>query len=477
MAIRDAASLPKGLGELFGLGTTIGVDEGHLIERFVTANDASAFEAIVARHGPMVWGVCRRSLRDPNDAEDAFQATFLILARRAGSIRDRGRLGGWLHGVACRVADRARREASRRPTARADGVASADPDGAEALDRRELADRLHREIDRLPEGCTHEEAAERLGCPVGTVRGRLSRGRERLRDRLSRRGMASAALPPLGVMHVPAALTASTTKAATAVAAGKLATGLASARAVAWLEGVSRAMMTCKLKAIAVKFAVAALAVTTGAGVFALSRGDGEADPPAPRPAAAPAPGPASPPAASARLPRAQDWGGGGQGYELGRDEAEKHSGKSSGCVRSGDAPGPFGTLTQGFRADAYRGKRLRMSAQVKADGVERSAGLWMRVDGKEQTALAFDNMGERPIKGSADWKKVEVVLDVPDAAEEIYFGFLLSGKGRAWVDDIAFEAVGKEVASTGMEVQPMLREGGLTPGLPAVPKNLGFER
>jgi len=171
---------------------------------------------------------------------------------------------------------------------------------------------------------------------------------------------------------------------------------------------------------------------------------------------------------------RPKGWGGGGEGYELSRDDTEKHARKASGCVRStGDGTDGFGTLTQAFRADGYRGKRLRMTAYVKTDGVERNTGLWMRIDGKEKTGLAFDNMMGRPIKGTTDWKKYEVVLDVPD---EIFFGLLVAGKGRGWVDDIAFEVVDKNVPTTGLEIQPMDREGELTKDLPKEPKNLDFE-
>ena len=472
MATGDAGAVSGALGRIFGPGTASGLEDGRLIERFVASGDASAFEAIVGRHGPMVWGVCRRSLADSHEAEDAFQATFLILARRAGAIRDPGRLGGWLHGVARKVAVRARRDASRRPS-----LESQDPAGPEAgddLERRERAELLHGEIGRLPdryrdpivlchlEGCTHEEAAERLGWPVGTVRGNLSRGREKLRDGLSRRGLGSFAFPPI-LPHFPPALAGDTARAASALAAGRTAAGLASARAVAWLGGVSRTMMISRWKAIALKTLAVALAATTGVGAYALSRGEAEAPP-------QPAPIPTTPEQA-AEIPRTPlglpaGWGGGGQGYELGIDGTVRHSGGSSGSVRSTAAPGPFGTLTQGFQAASYRGRRLRLSGWVKVEGVEKQAGLWMRVDGPGPKVLSFDNMGDRLIKGTADWKKYEVVLDVPEAAEQVYFGFLLAGKGRAWVDDFALEAVGKAGPA----------EAGGASSLPAEPTNLGFE-
>jgi hypothetical protein len=179
----------------------------------------------------------------------------------------------------------------------------------------------------------------------------------------------------------------------------------------------------------------------------------------------------------SARAGQPKGWGGGGEGYELSRDDTEKHAGKASGCVRStGESAGGFGTLTQWFRADKYKGKRLRMTAYVKTDGVEGKAGLWMRIDGKEKTALAFDNMMARPVVGTTDWKKYDVVLDLPENSEEIFFGFLVAGKGRGWVDDIVFDVVDKDVPTTGLEVQPMDRQGEPNTDLPKEPRNLDFE-
>src|SRR5262249_32981962 len=151
----------------------------------------AAFAALVARHGPMVLGVCRRVLRDERDVEDAFQATFLVLVRRAGAIRDGDRVGRWLHGVAHRVAMRARAHSARRfvheqpvadPIERGAGVPA-----SEDAERRELALIVDEEVMRLPstlqapvvlcylEGMSHDEAARRLRWPVGTVRSRMAR--------------------------------------------------------------------------------------------------------------------------------------------------------------------------------------------------------------------------------------------------------------------------------------------------------------
>lgn len=247
----------------------------------------SAFEALVARHGPLVLGVCRRLLDDPEDVEDAFQATFLVLARRAREVRVEGSLGRWLHGVSTRVAARARAAAARRRSRESavglEELAAARTDEVEARELRRVIDE---ELARLPEryrapillchvvGLSHAEAAARLRWPVGTLSGRLSRGRALLRSRLARRGIGSGAV--LGAWFasaraaeaaVPTALVESTTRAASGVASG---TGLASvsASALALANGVMRMMMYSKIKAGAA--ALLALGVlATGAHVVA----------------------------------------------------------------------------------------------------------------------------------------------------------------------------------------------------------------
>ena len=168
----------------------------------------AAFEALVERHGPMVLRVARSVLGNTHDAEDVFQATFLVLAERAGGVRRRDSIASWLFGVATRVATRARVDAARRLNH--ERKAAAQVVEAVTVSEGSLTGwmELHKEIDRLPEryravvvlcelqGCAQDEAARRLGCPPGTVRTRLARARQRLRVRLSRRGLgAIAALP------------------------------------------------------------------------------------------------------------------------------------------------------------------------------------------------------------------------------------------------------------------------------------------
>ena len=138
--------------------------------------------------------------------------------------------------------------------------------------------------------------------------------------------------------------------------------------------------------------------------------------------------------------------------YEMSLDRTGAHDGKACAYLKSIVAEtGGFGTLMQMFKADEYRGKRVRMSGYVKAKDASDWAGLWMRVDGaKKDEMLAFDNMQDRAIKGTMDWKKYEIVLDVPESSEMVAFGLLLSGKGEVWMDDLQFEVVGKDVPTTG---------------------------
>ncbi len=193
----------RDLGRLFRNGTLPSGD-GALLECFLAEGDESAFEAIVARHGSMVLGVCRRLLGDPHDADDAFQATFLVLVRKARQLRDAERLGPWLYGVATRVATKARaREAKRRGRLRALPVDIPAPRDLERdwLDVRSVLDA---ELGKLSpklrdilvlcllEGFTADEASRQLSCPLGTVKSRLARGREALRRGLTARGLAPA---------------------------------------------------------------------------------------------------------------------------------------------------------------------------------------------------------------------------------------------------------------------------------------------
>jgi RNA polymerase sigma-70 factor (ECF subfamily) len=254
-----------------------------LLERFAARHEEAAFALLVRRHGPMVHGVCRRLLRHEQDAEDAFQATFLVLARRAGALTWRDSVGGWLYQVASRVALKARAQATRRLALERQVATMPVRSPTDAAARRELQELLDEELRRLPQkyrapvvlcylqGKSHAEAARELGWPAGTVKGRLGRARARLRARLARRGLAlaAAAVAPLlagrlATAAVPAGLAESAVRAAAPFAAGAGAGGLVSARAVVLAEAVARALAGGKLRLLTLLVALVALGVGAG---------------------------------------------------------------------------------------------------------------------------------------------------------------------------------------------------------------------
>jgi RNA polymerase sigma factor (sigma-70 family) len=260
-----------------------GLTDGQLLDDFLTHREEAAFEALVRRHGPMVLGVCRRVLNNPHDAEDAFQATFLVFVRKAASIAQRGLLANWLYGVAYRTALEARSTRMRRQAR--ERTVSVMPD-VEALPMNDPWDKvrplLDGELERLPdkyrvpvilcdlEGKTRKEAARQLGWPEGTVSGRLARARTLLARRLARHGLAlsggalAVALSQnTASASIPAPLVTSTVKAAACVAAGQAA--VVSAPVAALTKGVLKAMLVTKLKiATAVVLAVGLLGIGVG---------------------------------------------------------------------------------------------------------------------------------------------------------------------------------------------------------------------
>ncbi len=280
----------ESLERLFESGTVVGLGEAQLLERFLVLGDEAAFEAILHRHGPMVLGVCRRVLADPHSIADAFQATFLILVKNGRSIRDRDALGIWLYGVARRVAVRARANARRRDDRERSGIVAegqildtgSGGSGLEGLERQELRATIDEELERLPatyraplilcdlEGQTYEQAAAQLGCPVGTVKSRLARGRERLRARLTRRGVAPCAATLASAIAAesahagPVELMGLTLGAASRIAAGQeIAAGASSAGATALTKGVLRTMKLVRIQ-LATAALLAATLATTG---------------------------------------------------------------------------------------------------------------------------------------------------------------------------------------------------------------------
>lgn len=255
------------------LSAAAGLSDGQLIERWLANRDEAAFELLLRRHGPLVLGVCRRLLRDPRDVEDAFQAVFLTLLKKAGQLRDRSALAAWLYRIAYRVCLRALGSNQRTAAGPLPVEECVAPPEIDELLWRDLRPVLDAEVNALPEryrvpfvlchlqGRTNQEAADVLGCPLGTILSRLHWARERLRTRLTRRGVAvstalfAALTSSAGAAEVPAGLLKITLDVLSPVAV--------SARAAALSEGVLRAMYLTKLKATTALLALA-VAVTVG---------------------------------------------------------------------------------------------------------------------------------------------------------------------------------------------------------------------
>jgi RNA polymerase sigma factor (sigma-70 family) len=274
------------LGRIFRGETVTGLSEWQLLERYLECRDEGAFEALVTRHGPMVLGVCRRMLADRTDVEDAFQATFLVLVRRARHLGPHDAIGPWLYGVATRVAMRSRSEAARRRRFQPITSEVAAVDDECSIVNRETGEILDQELSRLPskyrhpivlcylEGQTHEEAARQLKWPIGTVKGRLARARDLLQSRLVRRGLTPAvgalslALSPDSLAAPHRELLDRTVKVSLELGLGKATTPIVSASITSLVEGVLTSMFFNTLKWTGVAAVLCGLAFT-GVGVMA----------------------------------------------------------------------------------------------------------------------------------------------------------------------------------------------------------------
>src|SRR5262245_44904883 len=311
MSNRQPDGVLHGLNRL-AAGEAATLSDGQLLRRFALDRDDGAFAALIQRHGPLVYGVCRNVLRHEHDAEDAFQATFLVLARRAGAIREELALSSWLYRVAHRVATKARLAADRR---RRREAAASRPDEdrlAGDLAWRELQAMLDLALNRLPykyrapsvlcllPGKSKPEAAAALGWKEGTVSSRLAQAREKLRARLARRGVTlSAILSGLAISEhgtataVPAALATATTQAALAFVAGRAVAEVPAALARTVLRGMSLA----RLRPLGIALALVGVAATVAVTARPWQPASAEPTPPHPVVVTPPAPDPVAPPA------------------------------------------------------------------------------------------------------------------------------------------------------------------------------------
>ena len=311
MAHRQLGQILGSLRRLVGAREADALSDAALLRDFVGSHDEDTFQVLLERHGPIVLGVCRRLLRDEHEAEDAFQATFLVLVHRAASLRRPESLGSWLYGVAYRIARRSRMRLNRTTTDWRELAATGGPD--EELAWRELRPVLDEELQRLPEkyrrpillcfveGKTQEGAARDLGWTRGALRGRLERGRDLLHSRLARRGITLPAVLLAGVLAtrataaVPGGLASTTAGAASALVEGHSAAGLVSAQALKTVERTLLIMRVKKLSGVLLGVLVAVLAVGSAAHLGRRLLAEKPGEPPAPV-AAEPPPAAPEPP-------------------------------------------------------------------------------------------------------------------------------------------------------------------------------------
>ncbi|MGH7168765.1 MAG: efflux RND transporter periplasmic adaptor subunit, partial [Gemmataceae bacterium] len=305
MAGRNISVVIRYLQQLAGSARASGASDAELLERYVRHRDEAAFELLLWRHGTLVFNVCRRILPCQQDAEDAFQATFLAFVRKAGSISRHGSVASWLYKVAYRVALEARERARKNAVVEKRGgerlavQSASDPLGSDV--RPILDDEVNRLPERLRrpivlcylEGRSNAEAARELGCRLGTIYSRLARGREMLRRRLLRRGVTlsvaglTAALTACAVEATPAILLMRTTVQAALSFAGPSAAAAVSPQVAALAEGVLRTMFVTKLKIAAVMLFVATVLTAGGVlshGLTAAPQPEAKAKEPPPKP-------------------------------------------------------------------------------------------------------------------------------------------------------------------------------------------------
>lgn len=487
MAARQNGDTLRWLDTLYREGSVAGMSDGQLLERFLSSPGSAseaAFEALVRRHGPMVLALCRDVLRDDHDADDAFQATFLVLARRAATIRDRGRLATWLGRVARRIALRSREEAAHRQALegrRGDFDVEMGEASAAALVAVEDAALVRAEVDRLPEpdrllmrltywqGKTYGEAAAVLSWPIGTVRSRMTRARQRLRDSLSRHGLAPALAPAGSAALVGHASTAQasdalilqTVRAASryAGASPAAAVGAVPAAVAALVEGEFTMTTTFPWKS---STALLLVGGTMTAGAVSLAQRVLETTPPA---APEPASVPATPVAqlaperkADARplltnggieegggdAPRAWSQGASVPGVEYIWSRGTAHGGKASLCLKK-SAPRYFPIAQWSQKVDRKGDTpRLKVSAWVKAEKAGKAILDAQFIDGDGEWTHAWvayigaKESNDPPV--SHDWKRYEGIVAIPPGTKQIVIAPQIYGPGTAWFDDLEAE-------------------------------------
>jgi RNA polymerase sigma factor (sigma-70 family) len=454
--------------------------DGQLLEGYISRRDEAALASLVRRHGPMVWGVCLRVLSNYHDAEDAFQATFLVLVRKAASIASRELLANWLYGVAHQTALKARAAATKRCAREKQGTEMPEPAVAEQDLWRDVQPLLDEELSRLPdkyravivlsdlEGKTRKEAARQLGVPEGTIASRLATARTMLAKRLTQRGVALSGGALAAVLTekvasagVPTSVVSSAIKAASLFAAGQAAaTGAISVNVAALTEGVMKTMLLTRLKVVMVLFVVAGL--TGAAGVIYRTQAAGQpnalraTERDDKRTQIAPKKPVAVAAAAENILQNAgfeegdrspAHWSQGAQidGVRYIWDKENGKQGKASLCLHK--TAKRYFPIAQWYQVVDRKGNKpaLRVSAQVKAQGVTKAIldVIFLDDEGKAighqwASYIGAKEAGDPPV--SHDWKEYAGRVKIPPAAKKLQVGLQIYGPGKVWFDEVTAE-------------------------------------
>ncbi len=490
-------------------------NDGDLLRQFVQTHDESSFTRIVQQHIGFVYAVALRRVRDPHLAQDATQAVFIALARKAASVaRDRS-VVGWLHRSACYetrnlLRAQAHRVARETEAQRLGMISAGDEPSADFAALEPVLDDALRELStadreailaRYFSAQSYAQIGATLRLNENTARMRVERALLKLRLRLQRRGIDSTtaalalALPACASAAVPAGTIATITKASLAgFSAGAGAVGLfafmsttkiaATAAILAVIAGFvyqnrQTAALAASLSSVREERTTALhqvdelgnqiaalkqrLAQQEHAGQTAATIG------PKATAATTPADRPEIPGVTRTAPPGWHKNGSKPGAYDVGVDTLTTWGGMPSAYAASIDKVGnEFGGMMQTTSAEAYKGQRVKLAGWIKTQDATGGGGhLWLRVDGQQRPSLQFDNMDGRAPKGTTDWQEYSVVLDVPPESSTLNYGFFVAGSGKMWVNGFTITPVGNDVPSTDLKSK--------LPPTPQAPVNLGF--
>jgi len=485
-------------------------DDGYLLRQFVDTRDEACFKTVVGRYIGFVYAVSLRRLRDPHSAQDATQAVFIALARKAATVAQAPSVMGWLHRSTCYETHNLMRAQTNRVARETEALQLGTTSPQAVPDAGAIEAVLDDVLERLPNqdreavlaryfsGQSYAQIGATLRLSENAARMRVDRALGKLRDALQHKGITctaaalGAALPACASTPVSAGMattvTAASVAAGAAIATGitsslifmstaKIATGAAVVLAITGM--VYQYQKTNQLEAALASVQAERAATSKQLGAMAQQLNEFKNRPQEQRAPAETVPDATTlttqsipTPGITPKAPKGWFKNGSASNlYEVGVDETQPWGGMPSAYAMStGAVDGKFGGMMQTISAESFRNQRVQLTGWVKTQGADDGGGhLWLRVDGSEKgKTLGFDNMQDRAPKGTTDWQECSLVLDVPAEATTLNYGFFVSGKGKMWVNGVIITPVGSHVSSTNM-----LRTASQT--LPKKPINLGF--